>query len=215
MKSLVSFIAVLALAISAFGQAAPAVKASAYSGAFRPYVEGSITNAPGASTQNYTIGVGVESNTKHFLFDGNGVYSTALVTSDPGNGHVGRFELQGYYKAFSHVLVGGGATAVLNTGDFRTAGFVNKARTAANPFVGAGLQFGRVRSILSYQLTSKGGDAVQEQIKFSLNNELALTRHIRVVVPIDFNSYRPVPLGSPLSSRVSIAQAGAGIKLVF
>lgn len=211
-RTLAMLFVVLALAV---GMASAQAKPGSFDGIFRPYVVGTISNAPGASTQNYTVGGGIESNTKHFLFDGSGVYSTALVTADPGNGHVGRFELQGYYKLLGHVLAGGGATAVLNTGDFRTAGFVNKARTAANPFVGAGLQFGRVRSILSYQLTSKNGDAVQEQIKFSLNSELALTRHLRIVVPVDFNSYQTAPFKSLGGQRVSLAQAGAGIKVVF
>lgn len=216
MKSLVSFIAVLALAVSAFGQAAPACKTvPTLETKFAPYVVGAITTAPGAAGQNYVIGVGAEHDGGKVYIDGSGVYSSAAVAANPGQPHVGVFQLQGYYKLFGHVLAGGGATAVLNTGAIKTPKtFVDSARSQANPFVGAGLEFGRFRSIASYQIPVRG-EGVPEQIKFNLNSELALTRHIRVFVPLVISSYQTAPLKSLGGQRVTIAQAGGGLKLVW
>lgn len=215
MKSVVSFIAVLALLVGAAFAQAPAAKTATLSTTFAPYVVGSITTAPGATGQNYTIGVGLERDKGRFYFDGSGVYSTALVSANPGQPHVGLFTLQGYYKVFGHVLAGGGATAVLNTGAIKTPKtFVDSARAQANPFVGAGLEFGRFRSIASYQIPVRG-EGVPEQIKFNLNSEFAFTRHIRFTLPLVISSYQTAPLKSLGGQRVTIAQAGAGLKLVF
>jgi|SRR5579863_4366992 len=211
-----SILATLALLVgSAFSQAAPAASKPTLETTFAPYVAGSITTAPGTSGENYTVGVGVEHDGGKLYLDGSGVYSTALVTANPGQPHVGLFTVQGYYKLFGHVLAGGGATAVLNTGAIKTPKqFVDSARSQANPFVGAGLEFGRFRSIASYQIPIRG-EGVPEQIKFNLNSELALTRHIRFTVPLVLSSYQTSPLKSLGGQRVTVAQAGAGIKVVF
>ena len=183
---------------------------------FAPYVVGGITTAPGAAGQNYFVGIGVEHDGGKVYLDANGVYSSAAVAANPGQPHVGVFTLQGYYKLFGHVLAGGGATAVLNTGAIKTPkSFVDSARSQANPFVGAGLEFGRFRSIASYQIPVRG-EGVPEQIKFNLNNELALTRHIRVGVPLTISSYRNGPAFKYLGgARVTVAQAGGELKLVW
>lgn len=213
-KLAVLFVTLLALV--AFASTASAqTKPSAFGGIFQPYVDGSITTAPGApgNGQNYTVGVGLEADTRHFLFDGSGSYNSALVTANPGNGHVGLFTLQGYYKIGGHLLAGGGATAVLNTGAFTAPNFVNTAKAAANPFVGVGLQVGRFRSIASYQIPVRGA-GIPEQIKFTVNNEFALNRHVRIWVPLVINSYRE-GTSFPSDVRVTVPQVGAGLKLLL
>jgi hypothetical protein len=220
MKRIASFLFVLALTLgiasSAFAQT-PVVKNTTLETSFAPYVVGSITTAPGAPGENYTVGIGAEHDGSRFYFDGSGVYSTALVTANPGQPHVGLFTLQGYYKIKGHLLVGGGGTAVLNTGAFKTSAFYGAVRAAANPFVGTGLEFGRFRSIVTYQIPVRSEtQAVPDQIKFTVSNELALTRHIRVGVPLTINSYRTGNAFAPgPSARVSVAQVGGELKLVF
>ena len=69
--------------------------ASAQNGAFAPYVQGSVSGTPGAggafftgfTSPSYSVGVGVESSTKHLLLDANGVFNTADSTT--GAGHDG------------------------------------------------------------------------------------------------------------------------------
>jgi hypothetical protein len=219
MKKLASLLFVLALtlgfATSSFAQTSAVKTPTTLETTFAPYVVGSITTAPGAPGENYTVGVGLEHDGSRLYLDGSGVYSTALVTANPGTPHVGLFTLQGYYKIKGHLLVGGGASAVLNTGAFTAANFVSSARTAANPFVGTGLEFGRIRSVVTYQIPMPGNGAIPEQIKFNVSNELALTRHIRFTVPLTINSYRT---GNPFAGpfpRVTVAQVGAGLKLVW
>lgn len=229
MKRLASLLFVIALALcfatTAFAQDPAgvtqpslqttfAIKTTKLDWRLAPYVVGSITTAPGASGQNYTVGGGLEHDGAHWYFDGNGVYSTAAVTANPGQPHVGVFTLQGYYKIGGHLLAGGGATAVLNTGAIRSGQFLNYAKAQANPFVGTGLEFGRFRAIVSYQIPVRG-EGVPEQIKFSVNNELALTRHIRVGVPLTISSYQTGPFLSLGGHRVTVTQVGAQIKLVL
>lgn len=121
--------------------------------------------------------------------------------------------MSGYYKFFTRLLVGAGANWVISTSGFSTSHFINPAHESANPFIGAGLQFGNIRSVISYQLTAD--DSILEQIKFNWNSEFALTRHLRFTVPVVVNSYQSGPLTSLGGRRVSVAQAGAGVKVVF
>lgn len=217
MKKLSSLLFVLALtlgfAASSFAQSTkPTLETS-----FAPYIVGAITTAPGASNENYVVGIGLERDTTHFYFDGSGVYSTALVTANPATPHVGLFTVQGYYKIAGHLLAGVGATTVLNTGDFSTgAGFISAVKAAANPFVGTGLEFGRFRTIATYQIPMRGNGAIPEQIKFNVSNEFALTRHIRIGVPLTINSYQT---GGPFLSlgghRITVTQIGGELKLVL
>ena len=179
--------------------------------AVAPYVVGSIQTAPGSSIENYNAGVGLESNLNHVLFDVNGGYQTANVTA--GARRTGTLQASGYYKLFGRLLVGAGANWVINTNGFSTSHYINPARESVNPFIGAGLQFLNVRSVVSYQLTGK--DGIQEQIKFDWNSEFALTRHVRFTLPVVVNSYQSGPLRSLGGSRVSVIQAGAGLKLLF
>jgi hypothetical protein len=180
--------------------------AFAQNGAFAPYVQGTITTAPGspATGASYSVGAGIESSTKHLLLDANGLFNTAKVTSGTGNGYNGTITAQGYYKLFGHVLAGGGADVVINTNGFTFGNFASTARTSANPFVGGGLQAGRFRSILTYQLPGK--DAVPGQRLFQLNSELGLTKHIRLTVPVSVNS---------ISGKYTATSVGGGIKFVL
>jgi hypothetical protein len=222
MKKLASLLFVLALTLGfATSSFAQAVKTpTTLETTFAPYVVGAITTAPGAAGQNYVVGVGIEHDGSRLYLDGSGVYSSALVTANPGAGHSGLFTLQGYYKIKGHLLVGGGATAVLNTGDFQTAHFFTTAKAVANPFVGSGLEFGRFRTIASYQIPMRGA-GIPDQIKFTVNNELALTRHVRVGVPLVINSYRvgdafAIGAGHAFPAyRVTVAQVGGELKLVW
>lgn len=218
-SSLLVLALTLGLATASFGQAAPCNTKPTLETTFAPYVVGGITTAPGAAGQNYFVGIGVEHDGGKVYLDANGVYSSAAVAANPGQPHVGVFTVQGYYKFFGHVLGGGGATAVLNTGAIRTSNFIDTVRAQANPFVGAGLEFGRFRSIASYQIPVRG-EGVPDQIKFSLNNELALTRHVRVGVPVVISSYRAsdaFAVGATAfgSRRLTVAQAGGELKLVW
>lgn len=180
--------------------------AFAQNGAFAPYVAGTITTAPGspATGASYSVGAGIESSTKHLLLDANGMFNTAKVTSGTGSGYNGTITAQGYYKLFGHVLAGGGADVVINTNGFTFGNFVSTARTSANPFVGGGLQAGRFRSILTYQLPGK--DAVPGQRSFQLNSELGVTKHVRVTVPVAVNS---------LAGKYTATSVGGGLKFVF
>jgi hypothetical protein len=155
--------------------------------------------------------VGLESSSNHILLDVNGGYRTANVTA--GAGHTGTVQAAGYYKLFGRLIVGAGANWVINTNGFATSHYINSARESVNPFIGTGLQLRNVRSVVSYQLTAD--DGIQEQIKFDWNSELALTRHVRFTVPVVVNSYQSGPLRSLGGRRVSVTQAGAGVKLVF
>lgn len=197
MKIIATIIAAVVLMVgSAFAQ----------NGAFAPYVQGTITTAPGspATGASYSVGAGIESSTKHLLLDANGLFNTAKVTSGTGNGYNGTITAQGYYKLFGHVLAGGGADVVINTNGFTFGNFASTARTSANPFVGGGLQAGRFRSILTYQLPGK--DAVPGQRLFQLNSELGLTKHIRLTVPVSVNS---------ISGKYTATSVGGGIKFVL
>ncbi len=179
---------------------------SAFSQTLAPYITGSIQTAPGASNQNYSVGVGLESNTKYLLLDANGSYNSANQVA--GAGHSGTLTAQGYYKFFGHFLAGGGATLLVTTSGFSVSNFINTARESANPFVGGGLYFGRFRSIATYQLPGK--DALNGQRFFNVDNEISMTKHVRVVVPLGINSYI-----NGLSSRATVAQVGGGLKFVF
>lgn len=179
--------------------------AVAQNGPFAPYVLGTISTAPGSSNENYSVGVGLESSTKHLLLDANGMFNTASVAN--GAGHAGTLQAQGYYKLFSHILLGGGANWAINTSTFNAKNFVNTARTSASPFVGGGVLLGRLRSILTYQIPSNS-DPLPGQRAFNINSELGLTEHLRVVVPIAINSY-------DTTNRVTVTQVGAGLKFVF
>jgi hypothetical protein len=219
MKKLASTLFVLALvlgfATSSFAQAVPAAKSGpTLATTFAPYVEGSISTAPGAPGENYSVGVGLEHNSSRFYFDGNGSYNSALVTTSPNNGHIGQLKLQGYYKIGGHLLAGVGATASINTVGYRAPNFANDVRATANPFVGTGLEFGRFRTIATYQIPIRGNGAIPEQIKFSVSNEFALTRHIRLTLPITINSYRE-GTSFPSDVRVTVTQVGGGIKFVL
>lgn len=219
MKRTASFLFVLALtlglATASFGQAVPCAKsAPTLETTFAPYVIGEITTAPGAAGQNYVVGVGVEHDGSRFYFDGSGVYSSAATAVNPGAGHVGLFKLQGYYKIKGHLLVGGGATTAVNTGAIISGQVYNTAKAQANGFAGAGLEFGRFRTIASYQIPWRG-NGVPEQIKFNLDSELAITRHIRFVLPLVASSYQTAPFKSLGGQRVTIAQVGGGLKLVW
>jgi hypothetical protein len=197
------FIAMLAFAGVASAQAP---KPAAFGGIFQPYVDGSITTAPGspATGASYSVGAGIESNTNRLLLDVNGSFNTAKVTSGTGSGYNGTITGQGYYKLFSHVLAGGGASVVINTNGFTFSNFASTARNSANPFVGAGLQAGRFRSILTYQLPGK--DAVAGQRNFQFSNELAVSRHFRLTVPVGVNS---------IGGRYTATSVGGGVKLVL
>jgi len=210
MKILILFLGLALLTEVAGAQAEPEAPLVLVQ-AVAPYVVGSIQTAPGSSIENYNAGVGLESNLNHVLFDVNGGYQTANVTA--GARRTGTLQASGYYKLFGRLLVGAGANWVINTNGFSTSHYINPARESVNPFIGAGLQFLNVRSVVSYQLTGK--DGIQEQIKFDWNSEFALTRHVRFTLPVVVNSYQSGPLRSLGGSRVSVIQAGAGLKLLF
>jgi hypothetical protein len=196
-KSLFTILAVLVLAVgSAFAQ----------NGAFAPYVEGTITTAPGSSATgaNYSVGVGLESSTKHLLLDANGVFNTAQVTTGTGSGYSGVLTAQGYLKIGKHLLAGGGADWVINTNGFSFSNFYSTARQSANPFVGGGVQLGRLRSIVTYQLP--GDNAIAGQRFFQVQNELRLSKHLRATVPISFNS---------IAGKYTATSVGGGLKFVF
>lgn len=174
---------------------------------FAPYFSGTVNTAPGSSNLDYRLGVGLEINTKHLLLDANGNFSSANVAN--GAGHSGTLTAQGYYKLFGHVLAGGGADWVVNTGTFNAKQFINTARTSANPFVGGGFQLGRLRSIVTYQIPT-AGNALPNERAFNISNELALTKRLRAVVPVSVTSYN-----NGIPARVTVTQVGGGLKFVF
>jgi hypothetical protein len=210
MNITVVFLLVALLSEVAGAQVKPEVT-STLNQAFAPYVVGFIQTAPGSGIENYVAGIGLESSSKRMLLDVDGSYDTANVTT--GAGHTGLLQASGYYKLFGRIIFGAGANWVINTNGFSTSHFVNPARESVNPFIGAGLQLGNVRSIVSYQLTAD--DSIQEQIKFNWTSDVALTRRVRFTVPVVVNSYQTGPSRSLGGRRISVTQAGAGMKLIF
>lgn len=202
-KMFAMLVAALALMIgSAFAQ----------NGAFAPYVQGTISTAPGSgSAASYQVGGGIESSTKFLLLDVNGSFQTAAVAV--GAGHAGVLQGQGYLKVGKHLLAGGGANWVINTQSFNAGSFVNTARESANPFVGVGLQLGRLRSIVDYQIPV-GSNALPYQRTFQMQNELRLTKHLRATLPVTFTSYDTDGTIKTIN-RVTVAQVGGGLKFVF
>ena len=180
--------------------------AFAQNGAFAPYVTGTVTSAPGNNNPSFNVGGGVESSTNHFLFDVNGMFNTA--NSSVGAGYTGTITGSGYYKAFSHILIGGGASVVVNTNGFTAKNFVNTARQSANPFVGGGFQVKKLRLIATYQLPGK--DALPDQRTVKLQSEYFASKHFRVVTSVTANSYI-----NGAATRVTVAQLGGGLKFVF
>jgi hypothetical protein len=180
-------------------------QSQSFSGAFNPYVEGTITTAPGspATGASYSVGAGIESNTKHLYLDASGLFNTAKVTEGTGSGYNGTITAQGYAK-LGIFLAGGGASVVVNTNGFTFGNFVSTARTSANPFVGGGVQIGRLRSIVDYQLP--GENAVPGQRFFNVQNELQVSKHVRLTVPVQFNS---------IAGKYTATSVGGGLKLVF
>lgn len=180
--------------------------ANAQNGAFAPYVQGTITTAPGspATGASYSVGGGIESSSKHLLLDANGLFNTAKVTSGTGSGYNGTITGQAYYKLGGHLLLGGGADVVINTNGFTFGNFVSTARTSANPFVGGGVQLGRLRSIVTYQLPGK--DAISGQRSFNVQNELQVAKHLRLTAPISVNS---------IAGKYTATSVGGGLKFVF
>lgn len=219
MKYIASLIVAVALMIGS---------AVAQNGVFAPYVEGTVTSAPGNNNPSFNVGVGIESSSKHFLLDANGLFNSA--NSLVGAGYTGTLTGSAYYKLLSHVLVGGGANWVINTNGFSAKNFFTTARESANPFVGAGLQVKKVRLLADYQLP--GRDALPNSRLVTLQGEYFATKHIRLVASVATNSYfngtpaAPVQTGggesvvrasgfSVAGQRVDVTQAGGGVKFVF
>jgi hypothetical protein len=210
MKNAIALFVLVLLAEVAGAQAKPQTS-SFLNQALAPYVLGSIQTAPGSNIENYKAGVGLESSSKHILLDVNGCYDSSNVTA--GARQTGTVQASGYYKLFTRMLVGAGVNLVISASGFSTSHFTNLARESVNPFIGAGLQVGNIRSVISYQLTAD--DGILEQIKFNWNSEFALTRHIRFTLPVVVNSYESGTLRSVGGRRVSVPQAGVGVKVVF
>jgi hypothetical protein len=182
MKFINSVIAVLALVLLSAGVA------SAQNGVFAPYVNVNLSvtgtgAAIGTSNPNYRIGGGIESSTKHLLFDANGQFDSAslttpsLISLDGGvvnnqGGYTGTFTASAYYKLGGVVLVGAGVSysnqVLTGQALFGEYGFnLGLNRNQIRPFVGVGLNLSRDRIIVNYVLPGKdrlntGGGIVGE-----------------------------------------------------
>ena len=220
MNKFANIFAVIVLMVGvAFAQTTPTTTATEYYGShFAPYVEGFITNTPTSNnTVNGSVGAGVESNYEHLYVDANGLFNTTQAT---GGGYSGSFTAQAYAK-FGYVLLGGGASFVENSNSFSTyfnhcekagvKGCAVLVQNSANPFVGGGVQVGRLRSIFTY--TIPAANALPGQQQFNVNTEFAATKHIRVVVPVQITTYYD-GIVSPTHSA-TVGQYGGGVKLVW
>ena len=217
MKSFLSFLAVMTLLLVG------ASTASAQNGAFAPYadagisVSSTVSGGAGltASNPSYIVGAGIESSTKHFLFDINGQFGTQNIRTfgfGKGASYTGTITGSGYLKLGSILLVGGGAryTDLVTGGNFATLNpFVNT--NAINPFVGGGVQFKRDRFLANYILPGRDTIAGQREVDFS--NEIFLTKGAHVRLTQNVNVISSTPFGQ--NFRLTGTNAGAGIKFVF
>jgi len=185
----------------------------AQNGAFAPYVSGTVATSSTLGTVNpdYKVGVGIESSTKHLLLDINGTVDTADIKPAIAANSIANttlnLQVSGYYKLFSHLLVGTGANFSQNTASYKTLKTLAAVKTAAQPFVGAGVQLGKLRVIANYDLPGK--DAQTNNRVVTVNSEFQLFKHIRVTQTTVIDSY----VGTP--ARVTGTQLGAGLKFVL
>lgn len=218
MKSFLSFLAVAVLFL------AIASTASAQNGAFAPYADAGIsfsstlsaTGSLTASNPNYIVGGGIESSTKHLLLDINGQFSTSNIRTfgfGKGSAYTGTVSGSGYFKAGSHLLLGGGArySDLVTGANFATLNpFANT--NSIVPFVGGGVQFKRDRFIANYVLPGRNSISGQREIDF--HNEVFLTKGAHFRLTQDVNVISSIPLG-PTTPRLTGSSAGVGIKFVL
>lgn len=206
--------------------------------AFAPYatVDVSTTSALGTGNPDYAAGVGIESNTKRFLVDANIRFSTAdpaaltVAGIKNGTGYATRERAEIYYKLFGSVLVGVGAnaylqpTALVSVLRGERVSIVRQIRAAAHPFIGGGVQLGRVRIIADYQLP--GIEALPNERQFDVNAEVQIAKRIRLTGAASLMSYfngaspspgvfiTPVPYTQG-NVRVTGTRVGAGLKFLL
>ena len=172
-----------------------------------PYVVETIQTAPGASSQDYTFGVGYKIDTSSYLSDNSVTFNSADVLS--GVGKVMKVVTSHYVKYYNHFLSGAGATYLANTNGFSAVlDYVNNSTSSANAFIGEGVYFNKYTTIVTYQLPGK--NALLNQRYFLLNNEYKLSKHLRLVAPAGINSYH-----NGLGARVTTVSTGAGVMFVF
>ena len=191
MKNKLLFI-VLLLATSSFAQV---------------YVGGGIQTAPGTSNLDYMAELGAEVNTTTLYSDYNFTFHYADILN--GTGKTSTLSTAHYYKYFNHFLSGAGATFVANTDGFTQAlAYINNSSTSANAFIGYGVLFNKFRSTVTYQLPGK--DSLPNQRYFLMNNNIVLTKRLRLTVPLGVNSHV-----NGLGARVTSTSAGVGLRFVF
>jgi hypothetical protein len=232
-----TFAAVFCLLILAIAFVAP-TNAQSHP-AFAPYVTAGLSGSSdtGAVNPAYGAGVGIESNTSHWLLDGHFAFST----SDPraltiagirsGSGYSTAEQVSIYYKFLGHVLAGGGANASVSPSNLiaiaktgSAISYISAVRSNAHPFVGGGVEFGPVRFLVSYNLPGK--DALPNERIFDANVEVRVQKHIRITAAARLESYfngaapapgifvTPVPYTQG-NVRVTGTSLGGGIKFVL
>jgi hypothetical protein len=158
-------------------------------------------------------GVGLECSSNHILFDVNGGYHTANVMA--GAGHTGTLQVSGYYTLFGRLIVGAGANWVINTNGFSTSHYINSillASRSTRSSARSSVPECPIRRFLSADGGRRHSGADQVRLEFRTCTYPACPVHRSCGCQL-------LPERGPLRSlsgrRVSVTQAGAGVKPVF
>lgn len=212
-SSVLSILAVLTLLVgSAFSQ----------NGAFAPYVDASIgasstitgNSTATAKNPNYSLGVGVESSTKHLLLDVNAQFNTANYRTfglTNGASYAATVQGTGFLKV-GKLLLGGGTFYKDTVTPSTLRALLPSAGQTFVPLAGGGFQFSRDRITALYELP---GRSANNQRTVDFHNEIFLTKsaHLRLTQDVSLNS--SVYGSSSINQRISGGSAQAGLKFVF
>jgi hypothetical protein len=210
-------LATLALCFSSFAQT-PAPASAYFAAPFAPYAEGMASSSPAGGVAG-SVGIGIESETKHLYLDASGLFNTQQVS---GGGYSGTITTQGYLK-LGFLLLGGGADWTVNSNS--ASSYLTNCKSegakvcalavknSANPFVGGGFQIKRLRTILTYQIPV-GANALPGEQQFNVSNEFAINKHIRLIAPVSFTTYFDGQ-GVAATHSATVASYGGGVKFVW
>lgn len=205
MRFSMKFLAVLVLFMTS--------AAFAQNGVFAPYVNAGVstTAAAGYKNPDFTVGAGIESNTRGLLMDVHGTFDTANSIKT-NNGYTGGLNASVYVKVLGPFLIGGGANWAVNTAQLKTQfSNIDATRQSAHPFIGGGFQAGKFRLLADYNLPGK--EALTNERIVDVNAEFFAAKHVRITANATVNSF--IDITSPSKSRATANKLGVGIKLVI